>query len=1308
MFATRWRRFRRARRARALSLGVGLAVLVAAMGLVSINSAGAASPTFVQANETEVASGTTQSTAFTTANTAGNLIAVYVVWDNTGSVSLSDTRSNTYTAATGRVTWGSNWSAQVFYAKNIAAGANTVKATYANKLNSFGLLYIHEYSGLDQTSPLDVASSATGSPAAMNSGSATTTNASDLLFGAGSSLNTVTAAGSGFTTRSTASGNLTEDRNVSSTGSYAATATQNSSAWVMQMVAFKAATGGGDTTPPTVSITSPTAGATVSGSVNVTANAADNVAVANVQFFVDGNALGSPDTTSPYSVPWDTTAVTNGTHTLTARATDTSGNVGTSAAVNVTVSNAVAPGGPVAEYGFNEGTGTTTADASGNGLTGTLTNGATWGTGKYGSDVSLDGVNDYVDLGNPTQLQLTGSTTISGWINAAQFPADDAAIVSKRLQNGPGYQLDTTIDTGARTVGFKLTNSSGGDMIRYGATVLQTNTWYYVAGVYDATNQTMHVYLNGVLDDGTLVGPVTSTQQTSTANVNIGQRSGAFNFNGGIDEVRIYNQAISAAQVQSDMNTPIGGGNASDWTTYFNNNSRSGFGLGNGAITPATAPSLHLAWKANDSGNPESGVFSQPVVSNGTVYWGSFDGYERASDSTGRLLWKTNLGHTVSPTCTDPSSAGISSTATIRTDVPVGGATSVLYVGGGDTNMYALNAATGKVLWSTSLGAPPDNFIWSSPAVYGNSVYIGLASFGTCPDVQGQLFQLDRVTGAVQHTFKTVPDGCIGGGVWSSPTIDAAAGTVYITTGNQDPCSNGTEYAPAIVELHLSDLSFIGQWTVPIAEQVDPTDSDYAATPTLFNGVIGGQARLMVGAINKNGVFYAFIRDALNSGPVWRAQVAAGGSNPTVGTGDVATASWDGTTLYVGGDTTTIGSQNCSGTVNAINPSTGAFKWRSCITDTGFILGGVTAGDGGIVAAGENRNINVYNAATGQVVFTYPALGTFFGSPSIAEGNIYEGDMSGNLYVLTPSGGGGTTTTTTSTTTPTTTTTTTTPTTTTTTTTPPPTTTTTSTSTSTTTTSTSTTTTSTSTSTTTTSTSTSTTTTPTTSTSTTTTTTPPTSTTTTTIPNTGTPAFVQVNSATPQTSVSSVAVPYTAAQSAQDLNVVAIGINDVSTTITSVTDSAGNTYQVAAPLTRATATSQAIYYAKNIKAAAAGTNTVTVHFSAAAPFPDVRIAEYSGMDPNNPLDTSASAAGFGTSPNSGNFTTTSARDLIFGAGITTGTFEASGTGFTTRIITPIDGDIACDKNVTSTGTYNATARTNVAEWIMQGVAFRAK
>ena len=99
-----------------------------------------------------------------------------------------------------------------------------------------------------------------------------------------------------------------------------------------------------DTTPPTVSITSPAANTTVSGTITVTASASDSVGVSSVQLQVDGANVGSPDTTSPYTFSLDTTALSNASHSLTAVATDTVGNSATSSAVSITVSNQSAGG----------------------------------------------------------------------------------------------------------------------------------------------------------------------------------------------------------------------------------------------------------------------------------------------------------------------------------------------------------------------------------------------------------------------------------------------------------------------------------------------------------------------------------------------------------------------------------------------------------------------------------------------------------------------------------------------------------------------------------------------------------------------------------------------------------------------------------------------------------------------------------------------------------------------------------------------------------------------------------------------------
>src|SRR3954447_7720257 len=100
------------------------------------------------------------------------------------------------------------------------------------------------------------------------------------------------------------------------------------------------------------------------------------------------------------------------------------------------------PLGITAGYAFDEVSGTSAADASGHNIVGTLTNGPTFTAGRYGNAVTLDGANDFVNLGNPTALQLTSSMTVSAWVYATSFPVDDAAVVSKRTSGESGYQLD--------------------------------------------------------------------------------------------------------------------------------------------------------------------------------------------------------------------------------------------------------------------------------------------------------------------------------------------------------------------------------------------------------------------------------------------------------------------------------------------------------------------------------------------------------------------------------------------------------------------------------------------------------------------------------------------------------------------------------------------------------------------------------------------------------------------------------------------------------------------------------------------------
>ena len=439
---------------------------------------------------------------------------------------------------------------------------------------------------------------------------------------------------------------------------------------------------------------------------------------------------------------------------------------------------------------------------------------------------------------------------------------------------------------------------------------------------------------------------------------------------------------------------------ASGWTSFLADNHHVGSNPTQQLLNRGTAPSLRSLWADKVGGF----ITTQVVVGNGLEFFGSWDGYERAADPSGQIVWSTYLGVTVNQAfgCL----GGAVGIASIGSLVNVG-AGSVLYVGGGDAAMYALDAMTGRVLWRTSLGAPPAQFLWSSPAVSGGSVYEGVASFQECPAVQGQLVQMDAITGAIQHVFKTVPDGCTGAPVLASPAIDETEGVIYTATGNS-PNSCPGPYDVAIVKLRASDLTVLDSWQIPTAEQVI-ADPDFGASPMLFNATIGGSPRLMVGLLNKNGTYYAFDRQAIGAGPVWRAtNIGVAGNCPVCGSGSpISPSAYDGSSIYVGSNQTTIAGVTCVGSVRALNPATGAFIWEKCLSAP--VLGGVSVSQG-VAVVGAGPDIIVMSTADGTTLFTFhdpnpapaPLTGTakFWASPSIGQGVVYMGNVDGMLFAL--------------------------------------------------------------------------------------------------------------------------------------------------------------------------------------------------------------------------------------------------------------------------------------------------------------------
>jgi hypothetical protein len=201
-----------------------------------------------------------------------------------------------------------------------------------------------------------------------------------------------------------------------------------------------------DTTPPAVSVTSPSNGATIQGTVPVSTSASDNVGVAGVQFRIDGANFGAEDTSAPYSVSWNTTGAANGSHTIAAVARDAAGNRTTSATVTVTVSNAPPPD-------TTPPTVSITSPASGATVSGTtsVTASASDNVGVVGVQFQLDGANlGAQDTSAPYSVSWNTTTTSNGTHTLTAIARDAAgnqtsALISVTVSNGP--PPDTTPPT---------------------------------------------------------------------------------------------------------------------------------------------------------------------------------------------------------------------------------------------------------------------------------------------------------------------------------------------------------------------------------------------------------------------------------------------------------------------------------------------------------------------------------------------------------------------------------------------------------------------------------------------------------------------------------------------------------------------------------------------------------------------------------------------------------------------------------------------------------------------------------------------
>jgi hypothetical protein len=254
----------------------------------------------------------------------------------------------------------------------------------------------------------------------------------------------------------------------------------------------------------------------------------------------------------PNSTSTQTPTATN-TPTPTATATRTTTPTRTPTATNTPLPTATpaATGTPavstglVLALGLNENSGTTVADASGQNNTGTGLN-TTWTTGRYGRGLTFNGSSSWVTVNSSASLNLVNRLTLEAWVSPT-VSSGWRTIIFKELD--PVYELYASSSSGP-VGGVNI----GGYQEVFSGTSLPTRTWSHVATTWDGA--TLRLYVNGVQVGSKAVAgtlPTTSNPLRIGGNANWGEY-----FAGAIDEVRVYNRALSAAEIQSDMNTPIG------------------------------------------------------------------------------------------------------------------------------------------------------------------------------------------------------------------------------------------------------------------------------------------------------------------------------------------------------------------------------------------------------------------------------------------------------------------------------------------------------------------------------------------------------------------------------------------------------------------------------------------------------------------------------------------------------------------------------------------------------------------------------
>lgn len=480
----------------------------------------------------------------------------------------------------------------------------------------------------------------------------------------------------------------------------------------------------------------------------------------------------------------------------------------------------------------------------------------------------------------------------------------------------------------------------------------------------------------------------------------------------------------------------------SDWPSFGRTSQNTSSNPSEYIISGANVGTLAPKWVATVSGS----VSARPAVVGNVVYFPDWGGNLWALNAqTGAIVWAHSF-----------SSYGLPNGTVARATPTVVGNT--LYIGtqpGG--YMVAVSLKTGALRWKAQLDTHPTAIITAAASYNSGLLYVGVASVEEnaavsnsypCCSFRGSIVAVNAKDGSIAWKFYTVPPNYTGGSVWgSAPVVDAARGSVFFGTGNSfststDPAyqsciaNGGTEATCLSPDDHVESIVALDAATGNLkwAQRLTPgddwnvacfyqgvncpanagPDADFGSGVNEITTKVPKAPVTIIGAGRKDGTYSAFDPDT--GAMLWSTQVGPGSSLGGIEWGSAS----DGNRIYVAianlyGIPYAAGN---SGSWSALNPLTGAILWRTPDPNGTMDLGPVAVANGVVYAgsiSGSGNNMIAMNAATGNILWSYPSGGSVIAGAAISNGTVFWGSGYDHLplpgfvgnnkfYAFTPNG----------------------------------------------------------------------------------------------------------------------------------------------------------------------------------------------------------------------------------------------------------------------------------------------------------------